>query len=288
MNIGSPRRIFRWHRIGAFRIRTVANRQPHEGILDRIAALQPDIWIVSPETLELLVEQSADGRSRPTPRQIFTGANQLRPSVRRRGEETFGAPVTDFYGTSECNLVAWECRRCGLYHTSDDSVIVELVREDGRHAEPGEEGEVVLTTLHSHAMPFLRFRLGDLATPAGSSLAPCPIRFGALERIEGRVTDYIRLPGGINVGPFRVMDALDELEGLRRWQLVQRTPSRIEVLFEPLPGIAENGVASAIAKACAALFPPVASIEIRAVRFVDDAAGGTKLRFIRALDSAEP
>ena len=81
VNIGSPRRLFRWHRIGAFRIRTVANRQPHEGIIDRITALQPDIWIVSPETLELLVEQSADGRPRPTPRQVFTGANQLRPSV---------------------------------------------------------------------------------------------------------------------------------------------------------------------------------------------------------------
>ncbi len=43
VNIGSPRRLFRWHRIGAFRIRTVANRQPHEDILDRIAALEPDI-----------------------------------------------------------------------------------------------------------------------------------------------------------------------------------------------------------------------------------------------------
>ena len=32
VNIGSPRRIFRWHRMGAFRIRTVINRQPHEGI----------------------------------------------------------------------------------------------------------------------------------------------------------------------------------------------------------------------------------------------------------------
>ncbi|HEX2463310.1 MAG TPA: hypothetical protein VHR17_01720 [Thermoanaerobaculia bacterium] len=285
VNIGSPRRLFRWHRLGAFRIRTVVNRQPHEGILDQLAALEPDIWIVSPETLELLIEQSADGRSRPTPRQIFTGANQLLPSVRRRGEGIFAAPVTDFYGTTECNLVAWECRHCGLYHTSDDSVIVELVREDGRDAAPGEDGEVVLTTLHSFAMPFLRFRLGDLARRPRETRR-CAIHFAALERIEGRVTDYIRTPGGQRVGPFRIMDALDELPGVRRWQMVQRALNRVEVQFEPRPQADEGGVARAIVERCAELFPPEVEIEPRAIRFDDDgAAGGAKLRFVRAMES---
>jgi phenylacetate-CoA ligase len=282
VNIGSPRKIFGWHRLGAFRIRTVQNRQPHEGLVDKVAAADPDVLIVSPESLALLLEQMEEGGRRPAPRRIFTGANQLPPGVRRRATEAFGAPITDFYATTECNLIAWQCDRCGVYHTSDDSVIVELVGDDGLPAAPGEEGEVVLTTLHTYSMPFLRFRLGDLATRPREPRR-CAIRFGAIERIEGRVADYIRSPSGVRIGPFRIMDAIDELPGVQRWQMVQVTPDRVEVRFEALAGTDVDAVASAIARRCAELFPGDLTIEPRATRFTDEGAGGAKLRFVRAL-----
>jgi phenylacetate-CoA ligase len=283
VNIGSPRKIFAWHQLGAFRIRTVQNRMPHEGLVDRVAALEPDVLMTPPESLALLIEQAAAGGRRPTPRRIFTGANQLTPALRRRAEKAFDTTITDFYGTTECNLIAWECRRCGLYHTSDDSVIVELVREDGGAAGPGEAGEVVITTLHSYAMPFVRFRLGDVARRPSQSRR-CAIHFGALESLEGRVIDYIRTPGGVVIGPFRILDAIDDLTGIRRWQMVQLEPGRVEVRFEPTPGAVAENVASAIARACAALFPPDVAIEPRETRFDDDEAGGAKLRFVRAMD----
>lgn len=286
VNIGSPRRIFRWHRMGAFRIDTVENRPPYDDLLERVHALHPDVLMVTPETLGILVEQAARG-SRLALRHLFTGANQLRPSLRRRAESTFEAPVTDFYGTSECSLVAWECGRCGRYHTSDDSVIVELIREDGVPAAPGEEGEVILTVLHSHAMPFLRLRLGDLAR---RPLEPrdCAIRFGAIESVEGRVIDYLRFPGGQSSSPFRVLNSIDEIEGLGRWHLLQHTETGIVVRFETLPGIAEDRVAAAIRAACAALFPSEVRVDVLATRFGDD--GGTaKLRFVHSLPgSAAP
>jgi phenylacetate-coenzyme A ligase PaaK-like adenylate-forming protein len=61
------------------------------------------------------------------------GAERLTPPLRRRIETGFNAVVRDFYGCHECNLVAWECPESGLLHTSDDSVIVEVLR-DGRPA----------------------------------------------------------------------------------------------------------------------------------------------------------
>jgi phenylacetate-CoA ligase len=281
VNIGSPRRIFGWHRLGAFRIRTVSDRQSLEGLVDRVAALRPDVLTVPPESLALLIEQAAAGGRRPTPRRVFTGANQLAAGLRRRAEKELRTSITDFYGTSECNLVAWECERCGLYHTSDDSVVVELLREDGCPAGPGEAGEVVITALHSYAMPFVRFRLGDVARRPREPRR-CAIRFGALESIEGRVIDHIRTPGGAVIGPFRILDVIDDLAGIRRWQMVQVEPGRVEVRFEPAPGAASEDVARAIAGACHALFPSDVEIEPRATRFEDDEAGGAKLRFVRA------
>jgi phenylacetate-CoA ligase len=140
---------------------------------------------------------------------------------------------------------------------------------------------VVITALHSYAMPFVRFRLGDVARlPRGPRR--CAIRFGALESIEGRVVDYIRTPGGVVIGPFRILDAIDDLAGIRRWQLVQLEPGRVEVRFEPAPGAAPEEVARAIAVACGGQFPSDVEIEPRATRFEDE-AGGAKFRFVRAL-----
>jgi phenylacetate-CoA ligase len=284
VNVGSPRRIFRWHRLGAFRIRTVPNQESLPRILERLTALDPDVLIIAPEDLDLLVVEAAGGAERPAPRHIFTGGNQLRPSIRRRGETLFATRVTDFYGTTECNLVAWQCRRCGRYHTSDDSVIVELLRDDGRAAGPGEQGEVVITTLHSHAMPFVRFRIGDLATRPRDP-RECAIRFGSIEHVDGRLVDRVRTPAGAQISPFTIMDALDDLEGLRRWQLQQIAIDRVEVRFEPIDGTAPQLLAGAIARRCADLFGADLAIEVRAVRFDDEAAGGAKLRFVRALGS---
>jgi phenylacetate-CoA ligase len=290
VNVGSPRRIFRWHRLGAFRILTISKQRDREPILDLLRELDPEVLMIAPESLERLLAEVEEGR-RPRLRQVFSGANQLRPSVRRRAEQLLGARVTDFYGTTECNLIAWQCHRCGRYHTVDDAVIVEVVGADGRAAGPGESGEVVLTTLHSFAMPFIRLRLGDLATRPAR--AGCAVHFGALERIEGRIVDYLHFSGGRRMNPFELIDALEHVEGLGRWQAVQHDRTHVELRFEPLRGAAQRDLAAAIEASCRALFPEDVTIEVRAEPFQDgvtgaDAPVGAKHRFIRSLVGTAP
>ena len=280
VNIGSPRRIFTWHRIGAFRIRTVENRPPYDDLLERVAAVRPDVLMVTPESLDLLVEQ-ASRAPRLELAHIFSGANQLPASVRRRAIDTFAAPLTDFYGTTECSLVAWECRRCGLYHTSDDSVIVEVVRDDGCVAGAGEEGELYLTVLHSHAMPFVRLRLGDrVRRPLEPR--PCSVRFDSLESIEGRVIDYLQLPEGARIAPFRILNAVDEVDGIGRWELAQRDETRLDLRFEPLAGVSAQRVEHDLRAALVPLFPGAMELSIEVVRFEEQNLV-EKLRFVRAM-----
>ena len=280
VNIGSPRRIFGWHRIGAFPIQTVPNLPPHHDLLERVAALEPDVLVVTPESLDLLVEQ-APHAPRLGLAHIFSGANQLPGSVRRRAIETFEAPLTDFYGTTECSLVAWECRRCGSYHTSDDSVIVEVIRDDGSEAAPGEEGELILTVLHSLAMPFVRLRLGDRVRRPFAPRA-CAVRFGSLESIEGRIIDYLLFPDGKTLAPFRILAAMDEVEGVARWELEQRDERQLDLRFEPLPGADVERVVREIRAECAPYFPPGVELAIERVRFEGKTAV-EKLRFVRGM-----
>jgi phenylacetate-CoA ligase len=267
--------------MGAFRIRTVENRPPHDDLLERVAAQKPDVLMVTPETLDLILGQAADS-PRLSLAHIFTGANQLPRSVRQRAIETFDAALTDFYGTSECSLVAWECRRCGLYHTSDDSVIVEVVGDEGDRTLPGEEGELVLTVLHSRAMPFLRLRLGDRVRRPREP-RPCAVRFGALESIEGRMVDYLRLPNGQRLAPLRVLLVIDQIAGVGRWEISQESETRFTLRFEPLPDADRESVASGIRAGCASLFPSGVEVDVQAVRFDAAGTGVEKLRFVRGM-----
>ena len=71
--------------------------------------------------------------------------------------------------------MAWECPRCEGYHINADWIIVELL-ENGVPVPPGEEGDVVITNLHNHGMPFIRYAQGDRAvrysgTPCRSTWA---------------------------------------------------------------------------------------------------------------------
>ncbi len=89
------------------------------------------------------------------PRCLHVGGEVLNPAMRSTIERAFAAPVFDFYGSHECNLLAWQCPEGFGYHVCDDSLVLEVLR-DGQPVAEGELGAVVVTLLHSYTMPFLR------------------------------------------------------------------------------------------------------------------------------------
>ena len=73
-----------------------------------------------------------------------------------------------------------------------EGYIVEILR-DGRPAAPGETGEVVITDLNNYCMPFIRYRIGDLAEAVDNS-QPCSCGRGLprIGNIDGRVQSIIQ------------------------------------------------------------------------------------------------
>jgi phenylacetate-CoA ligase len=118
-------------------------------------------------------------------------------------------------------------------------LIAEILR-DGRPVKPGETGEPVGTALHSYAMPFVRYRLGDLVT-RGEARCPCGAAFATIARIEGRVMEHFLLPDGSSVHPYGVVRPLtSEAPSLGRYQIVQDQADHLTVklapMTEPPPG----------------------------------------------------
>lgn len=158
------------------------------------------------------------------PRAIMSSAQTLPLSSRRIIEEAFGCEVFDKYGSREFSGIAYECDAHLGHHVVAEGYIVEILT-GGRPAKPGEIGEVVITDLNNYCMPFIRYRIGDLAEAMADT--PCPCGRGAplIGRIEGRVQSIIQgTDGQYLVGTFFAHYLKEFDYAIRRFQVVQEEP----------------------------------------------------------------
>jgi phenylacetate-CoA ligase len=120
---------------------------------------------------------------------VIASAETLDEEAREIIEGSFKVPVYNRYGGRDIHFVAQECREREGLHINCESVFVEMVR-DGRPAAAGELGEIVVTRLDNFAMPFIRYRSGDLGIVAKGSCR-CGRSLPLIEKIEGRLQDAI-------------------------------------------------------------------------------------------------
>jgi phenylacetate-CoA ligase len=245
----------------------------------------PDVLIGLPGMLDrLTAPELAEVIAGVRPRLVVIGGEVATPAMRLRIREAFAAPLLETYGSHECPLIAWECRHSGDLHTCDDGVLVEVL-QDGRPAEPGERGEVVLTNLHAYAMPFIRYRIGDIATRA--EVCGCGLPFGSVGEIQGRMIDYFPLPDGRLLHPYEIVTRLvwGRDKWLRQYQLVQERRERV-VLYAVTDGSPAGDRMEEIGRTVRPLLGPAVEFEVRVVEQIPVEASG-KLRPSRSLVQSE-
>jgi phenylacetate-CoA ligase len=131
-----------------------------------------------------------------SPKAIMSSAQMLTDSSREAIEKAFGARVFDKYGSREFSGIAYECGQSRDHHVMDESYLVELL-VDGRPANPGEIGEVVITDLNNFSVPLIRYRIGDLAMAVDQSTpCACGRALYRIGRIEGRTQAIVHAADG--------------------------------------------------------------------------------------------
>jgi len=164
-------------------------------LLDEIAKYQPRVIIGYATPLYHLARCALDNGKRITPPLgIVSSAERLFQHQREMIEKAFETRVFDRYGCREVMLIAAECERHEGKHLNLENVFVEILR-GGRHARPGEPGEVLLTDLVNRSMPLIRYKNEDIATYAGKRCS-CGRGLPLLSSVEGRVLDMIVGPEG--------------------------------------------------------------------------------------------
>ncbi|MBI5768348.1 MAG: AMP-binding protein [Verrucomicrobia bacterium] len=168
------------------------------------------------------------------------------PEIRARIEQGWpGARVVDHHGMTEIGPVSYggpvDATRLRLMH---DRYFVEVLRPGTNDpVAPGENGELVLTTLGRDACPLLRYRTGDLVR-AEQLPGEAPGAFALAGGILGRVDDMV-IVRGVNLYPAAMDAAIRAHGGVREYQVeIDQRPTlpEVRVRFEAFD---EAGFASA-------------------------------------------
>ena len=163
------------------------------------------------------------------PRAVISSEQSLSPELRDAIEQGFQAEVFDKYGSREFSAIAHECETHAGYHVNAESYIVEIVRDDGRIAQPGESGEIAITDLSNLCVPLIRYAIGDRATATDRRCA-CGRGLPLIEAIQGRSAAVIAGADGRVVPATFFADLLrDYGHVIRQFQVVQSEPGAIQL-----------------------------------------------------------
>ena len=263
-----------WHeRIGLFPKAYVNWAEPHRELIARLIELQPKILGGAPSKLSWLADELTDeDRRRIHPRLVTVSGELCTDTMRRQIEQGYGAPLLEGYASHEFVGIAQRFPGETSFHVFGTSLIVEVLK-DGQPVAPGETGELVGTALHSWAMPFLRYRLGDLVRRSASDLAH-PLSVLGFESVHGRVMDRFELTGGHKIHPYRVTTVFrDKALWVRRFQIVQtdRNAFWVRIVAYEEPG---EEAAATLASDLRATFPEEVSVRLEFVKELTTTATG--------------
>lgn len=218
--------------------------------VELLEARSPQYLLTFPSNARALCRYSRKRPVRlPDLEAVHTYGEPLTPDVRAACRETWGVPVQDVYSCEEMGFLALQCPHQDHYHVQSESVLVEVLDEQGNSCAPGQIGRVVLTSLHNFAMPLIRYAIGDYAEVGEA--CPCGRGLPVLERILGRQRNQVVYPDGRRAWP-NIGELWAAIPDVEQIQLVQLGEDDVEVRFarqQPLSPLEEQAVSGLIHQA---------------------------------------
>lgn len=154
------------------------------------------------------------------PRAIFTTAEKLMPHMRKNIENVFGREVYDTYGMNDGGISAFECPEHNGLHIDTERSIMEVVDSNSLQLQDGV-GEILATSLHNYAMPFIRYNTGDIGHIINDTCG-CGRDSRLLKEVVGRQQEMLQTPEGKFVhGEFFVY-IFKKINGVTEFQVIQK------------------------------------------------------------------
>ena len=211
-----------------------ARRMTHDQMRESLKWIdrkQPVQVYAFPENLYELARIALQEELQPRPPgAIVTSGGILLPAVRETISIAFHAPIFDRYGSRELSGIAAECIAHSGLHICPALQYVEILKPDGFRADPGENGELVVTSLVNYAMPLIRYRVGDVAAWSTDACS-CEREWPMLRGLEGRNRDLFVKRDGTRI---RILERVfHQHVWVRQFQVIQEEYDHVRVLLVP-------------------------------------------------------
>ncbi len=115
-------------------------------------------------------------------------------------------------------------------HVIDQNVVVEYLCGD-KPVGPGEDGEIVVTHLDNWAMPFIRYRTGDVAQ-FETKTCKCGRNLSTMKKIQGRTTDFVVTPDGRWQHGLSLVYVIRDIPGVAEFKIIQEATDDVRVLLK--------------------------------------------------------
>jgi phenylacetate-CoA ligase len=208
-----------------------------EWYADKIRRWRPSVLSGLPTYLLLLARHIIRSGKLPPSVGYLLPQGALSPeALKKEINQVFGVPVHEVYGGHEFGCVASTCEFADKMHVLMPECLVEIVR-NGKHALPGELGEIVVTSFTNRVMPLIRYRPGDVGR-LYENHCRCG-RQTQLLLLEGRMEDTLVTSAGIRTEK-EISNYLMTWPDLDFTQLVQRNDTQCDLLVVPKDGRETN------------------------------------------------
>jgi phenylacetate-CoA ligase len=220
-----------WRRDGSRRLVLSSNHLGPAHYKDFTAALeefQPDVLHAYPSSLQLLTGLAEEYGTKLRLPLVLTSSETLRPGLRARVRDVFGAALLDHYGMAERVSAAYSLED-GVYRFIFPYAATELI------AEGENTSRVIGSSLWNTVQPLLRYDTGDIALmpPGSDSRRRERIALGLepFPRIEGRASDVLELASGSRV--YALDQVARGIDGASSVQFLQQESDLVQIIVVP-------------------------------------------------------
>lgn len=230
-------RLFRSELLPAFEM----SQENLDSFVQRIREARPSMLFGYPSSLALIARHARERGIAVNNLGIkvaFVTSERLYDEQREEIESTFACPVANGYGGRDAGFIAHQCPAGSLHITAED-IVVEIIDQQGQSLPPGEEGEIVVTHMHTADFPFVRYRTGDIGALSAEGCA-CGRGLPVLARIEGRTTDFVVATDGTILHGLSLIYVLRDLEGIGEFRIEQESLDKTSVQVVAPEGLAES------------------------------------------------
>ncbi|MEK4012763.1 phenylacetate--CoA ligase family protein [Peribacillus sp. FSL M8-0224] len=216
------------------KIKVFSIHSPLSTLVKELNEYQPVVLGGYATVMEILAEEHKAGRLHIQPVAILLGGEKLYPNIRAKLESVFQARVLDMYGSTEATAMTFECEE-GHFHVNTDWIIFEPVDEYYQPVPPGKQSHsVLITNLANRIQPLIRYELTDRVI---MSLEPCKCgRPFPVIQVEGRTDDILKFSATngqiVNILPLALKTIVEEIPGVKRFQLIQTASDQLTVRLE--------------------------------------------------------